>query len=107
MILFRFQLIMVRGDLYSHHSQMDTMPKCDMLAKPRNRSVIPTNPNGSTNAIAGLSNKNGNVFAMMPHPERAYLSQQVPRSLNTPWKEDSAFGPWHPLFKSLKEHVEG
>ncbi len=69
--------------------------------------TFPENPNGSTDAIAGLSNKKGNVFAMMPHPERAYLSQQVPRSLNTPWKENSVFGPWYPLFKSLKEHIEG
>lgn len=29
------------------------------------------NPNGSTNAIAGIINEKGNVFGMMPHPERA------------------------------------
>jgi phosphoribosylformylglycinamidine synthase len=29
------------------------------------------NPNGSTNAIAGIMNEAGNVAAMMPHPERA------------------------------------
>ncbi len=29
------------------------------------------NPNGSLRNIAGISNKNGNVFGMMPHPERA------------------------------------
>jgi len=29
------------------------------------------NPNGSTGNIAGISNANGNVFGMMPHPERA------------------------------------
>jgi phosphoribosylformylglycinamidine synthase len=29
------------------------------------------NPNGSLNHIAGICNKNGNVFGMMPHPERA------------------------------------
>ena len=29
------------------------------------------NPNGSLNNIAGISNKNGNVFGLMPHPERA------------------------------------
>ncbi|KAA9041420.1 phosphoribosylformylglycinamidine synthase subunit PurQ [Ginsengibacter hankyongi] len=28
-------------------------------------------PNGSTNNIAGICNKERNVFAMMPHPERA------------------------------------
>ena len=29
------------------------------------------NPNGSTNNIAGIVNKRGNVFGLMPHPERA------------------------------------
>ncbi len=29
------------------------------------------NPNGSTNHIAGIRNRNGNVYGMMPHPERA------------------------------------
>ncbi len=29
------------------------------------------NPNGSTNAIAGICNAGRNVFGMMPHPERA------------------------------------
>ncbi|MCH2199011.1 MAG: phosphoribosylformylglycinamidine synthase subunit PurQ [Flavobacteriales bacterium] len=30
-----------------------------------------TNPNGSVENIAGVMNENGNVFGMMPHPERA------------------------------------
>ncbi len=29
------------------------------------------NPNGTTNNIAGVCNETGNVFGMMPHPERA------------------------------------
>ena len=29
------------------------------------------NPNGSTNAIAGLRNRGGNVVGLMPHPEHA------------------------------------
>ena len=29
------------------------------------------NPNGSLDAIAGISNEQGNVIGMMPHPERA------------------------------------
>jgi phosphoribosylformylglycinamidine synthase len=30
-----------------------------------------SNPNGTTQNIAGICNKNRNVFGMMPHPERA------------------------------------
>ena len=33
---------------------------------------FPDNPNGSINAIAGLSDPSGRIFGMMPHPE-AYL----------------------------------
>ena len=29
------------------------------------------NPNGAVRNIAGIRNKRGNVFGMMPHPERA------------------------------------
>ena len=30
-----------------------------------------SNPNGSMDDIAGISNKQGNVVGLMPHPERA------------------------------------
>ncbi len=30
-----------------------------------------TNPNGSLDNIAGITNKGKNIFGMMPHPERA------------------------------------
>ena len=33
--------------------------------------VASANPNGSTDAIAGLTNAAGNVLGLMPHPERA------------------------------------
>ncbi|WP_346237822.1 phosphoribosylformylglycinamidine synthase subunit PurQ [Niabella insulamsoli] len=37
-----------------------------------NGDVVPeANPNGSVRNIAGISNKERNVFGMMPHPERA------------------------------------
>ena len=36
----------------------------------------PTNPNGSFENIAGVCNKQGNVLAMMPHPERDPKSVQ-------------------------------
>lgn len=36
-------------------------------------SEFPKNPNGSTHAIAGICDRTGRVFGLMPHPE-AYLS---------------------------------
>ncbi|HUV31061.1 MAG TPA: phosphoribosylformylglycinamidine synthase subunit PurQ [Acidobacteriota bacterium] len=35
------------------------------------RTTDEANPNGSVNNIAGVSNAEGNVLGMMPHPERA------------------------------------
>ncbi|NPV12170.1 MAG: phosphoribosylformylglycinamidine synthase subunit PurQ [Ignavibacteria bacterium] len=32
--------------------------------------TLESNPNGSINNIAGICNKEGNVFGLMPHPER-------------------------------------
>lgn len=36
------------------------------------------NPNGSTDNIAGICNKEGNVMGLMPHPERASLPELSP-----------------------------
>ena len=38
----------------------------------------PWNPNGSEGDIAGLTNPEGNVFGLMPHPERAFFRAQSP-----------------------------
>ena len=48
---------------------------------------FPENPNGSTQDIAAVSNPEGNVVAMMPHPERAAWLFQVPESLAGAWGE--------------------
>ena len=37
----------------------------------RNEATSESNPNGSLNNIAGITNERGNVLGMMPHPERA------------------------------------
>jgi len=35
----------------------------------------PWNPNGSPHNIAGICSEKGNVFGMMPHPERSFFSE--------------------------------
>jgi phosphoribosylformylglycinamidine synthase I len=42
---------------------------------------FPVNPNGSTFNIAAVSNKAGNVMAMMPHPERTTNGDAIFRSM--------------------------
>ncbi|MFH1861292.1 MAG: phosphoribosylformylglycinamidine synthase I [bacterium] len=46
------------------------MRYCD----PAGASHKESNPNGSVHAIAGICNSKGNVFGLMPHPERAIYS---------------------------------
>lgn len=46
-----------------------------------NKAAYPANPNGAVNAIAGICNAAGNVFGLMPHPERfVYMWQHPGRS---------------------------
>jgi phosphoribosylformylglycinamidine synthase len=56
----------------------------------------PHNPNGSTDAIAGICSKDGRHLALMPHPERSFLKWQLP------WcpidlKDD--YTPWFNIFR--------
>jgi phosphoribosylformylglycinamidine synthase I len=46
---------------------------------------FPDNPNGALHAAAGLSNRPGNVLALMPHPERGSWLRQVPPALSGEW----------------------
>jgi phosphoribosylformylglycinamidine synthase I len=48
---------------------------CD--AKGAIKNEFPINPNGSCDNIAALTNINGNVMAMMPHPERTLKGDRV------------------------------
>lgn len=38
----------------------------------------PLNPNGSLNAIAGITDPTGRIFGLMPHPERFIRPMQHP-----------------------------
>jgi phosphoribosylformylglycinamidine synthase len=61
----------------------------------------PQNPNGSAYAIAGVSNEDGRITIMMPHPERAF------RAVQYSWKPgglgDSA--PWMRMFCNARRWV--
>ena len=60
----------------------------------------PNNPNGSQNSITGLSNFDGRVTIMMPHPERNFRSDQNswhPKN----WEE---FGPWYRMFANANKY---
>ncbi|GAM55781.1 phosphoribosylformylglycinamidine synthase [Vibrio ishigakensis] len=61
----------------------------------------PNNPNGSPNAITGLTTNDGRVTIMMPHPERVFrtvANSWAPES----WGEDSA---WMRMFRNARKNI--
>ena len=58
----------------------------------------PANPNGSVDGICGLSNEDGRVTIMMPHPERVALTMQNSWHPDN-WGED---GPWMRMFRNAR-----
>jgi phosphoribosylformylglycinamidine synthase len=61
----------------------------------------PYNPNGSPQGITGLTNADGRVTIMMPHPERVYRT--ATNSWHPPeWGDD---GPWLRMFRNARVWV--
>ncbi len=61
----------------------------------------PYNPNGSPQGITGLTNHDGRVTIMMPHPER------VCRTVSNSWHPDEwgEEGPWMRMFRNARVWV--
>ncbi len=70
-----------------------------------NRGVVteayPYNPNGSPGGVTGLTNSDGRVTVMMPHPERVF------RTVTHSWapRDWSEYGPWMRLFRNARAWV--
>lgn len=60
-------------------NEQDLFRYCDENGKFTNK--FPINPNGATHNLAGVCNKEGNVLALMPHPERTINGQAIFDSL--------------------------
>ena len=54
----------------------DPVQYLDESGQPTER--YPTNPNGAPLGVAGLTNHNGRVLGVMPHPDRSYLPTHMP-----------------------------
>ena len=66
-----------------------------------NLASYPWCPNGSTDNIAGICNREGNVFGLMPHPERVFFRFTHPdwtRQLDGP-------GDGRAVFESVLDYV--
>ncbi len=63
----------------------------------------PLNPNGSSNGVTGVTTPDGRVTIMMPHPERAFLTQQYSWH---PDDWDDELGPWFKMFANAREWLD-
>ena len=63
----------------------------------------PWNPNGSISNLAGICNNIGNVFGMMPHPERTYYNYQHPNW--TRKKNKKNIGDGKAIFESVVDYT--
>ncbi len=61
----------------------------------------PSNPNGSPNAITGLTTADGRATIMMPHPERVF------RTVANSWAPDSwgENGAWMRMFQNARKNL--
>ena len=61
--------------------------------------TYPLNPNGSPQGIAGVTNADGRVTIMMPHPERVYRAAQMS------WKPEdwTEMSGWYRLFAGARK----
>jgi phosphoribosylformylglycinamidine synthase len=71
----------------------------------------PLNPNGAARSIAGIMSDKGNVFGLMPHPERNIFKWQHPNRNSAESKgkkqiSDSEYGWGLQIFKNAVEYVK-
>nr|MBX2847165.1 phosphoribosylformylglycinamidine synthase subunit PurQ [Acidiferrobacterales bacterium] len=68
----------------------------------RTADKYPANPNGSPNGIAGLTNADGRITILMPHPERVF------RAATNSWRDESwgDYSPWMRMFRNARVWVD-
>lgn len=63
------------GNYYCSDAQLDELEKNNQIlfryCEENGHATVAGNPNGALSNIAGICNRQRNVFGMMPHPERA------------------------------------
>jgi len=85
-----------------HDNDLLVFRYCDRNGAPA-EGRFPTNPNGSFHDIAGICNKEGTIFGLMPHPERAICWWQQPDW--TTRDKLPQYGDGRLIFESVIEHL--
>lgn len=64
----------------------------------------PNNPNGSVDAVAGICSDDGRHLAIMPHPDRSFLTWQWPNYPDKLKRQvGSNYSPWIKIFRNAYE----
>jgi phosphoribosylformylglycinamidine synthase len=80
-------------------NQQVTLRYVDSLGNPTQH--YPLNPNGSPEAVTGVTSKDGRATIMMPHPERNFRAIQHSWSPEN-WTED---GAWLRMFRNARKFI--
>ncbi|MEK7617030.1 MAG: phosphoribosylformylglycinamidine synthase I [Patescibacteria group bacterium] len=86
------------GKFFANNETIKTMEQSGLVvfryvdANGNPTQKYPDNPNGSLNAIAGVSDPTGRILGLMPHPEKFVDTTQYPN-----WRRESIDKP-HGLF---------
>jgi len=67
---------------------------------------FPVNPNGAMENIAGIINKEGNVLAMMPHPERAFFKKSLKEKEMHNFEDAMTLAAGAKVFESIREYIK-
>ena len=94
------------GDAASRRQELDANGQVlfRWVAPDGGPAKYPWNPNGSAGDIAGVTNPAGNVFGLMPHPERAFFRAQTPDWTRT--GSPRGFGDGHHFLEAVLQYAE-
>ena len=73
----------LQGGLYNHLKKNNQIPFKYCNEDGEIIDQFPTNPNGSEKNIAAVCNINGNIMAIMPHPERTKNGDKIFKSMKS------------------------
>jgi len=85
---------------FAHTAQRACLRYVDDAGAPAQR--YPQNPNGSPDALAGLTTDDGRATIVMPHAERVYLTKQF-SWLPSEWRDVES--PWFRMFANARRAV--
>lgn len=106
------------GKLYASEKTLHTLKRNKLIALRYvkgdmcTHQNLPANPTGTLDDIAGITDKTGRIFGIMPHPERAMFFTQLPNwpilaeKLRRAGKPLPKYGPGLEIFKNAVRYFK-